>query len=120
MQQISQVTGLLVIFAIITVLARRLSLAELGVYGLLELGGGLPADRPERRARAPRCATWRLPTRPSAADEAFSTAVVLLRGRGRCLRRAGGGAGSGGHGADRPAGRGRSDQARVGSLLLGA
>ena len=35
MQQISQVTGLLVMFAIVTVLARRLTLAELGVYGLL-------------------------------------------------------------------------------------
>ncbi len=35
MQQVAQVTGLLVTFVIITVLARRLTLAELGVYGLL-------------------------------------------------------------------------------------
>lgn len=34
-QQASQVTGLIAMLAIITVLARRLSLAELGVYGLL-------------------------------------------------------------------------------------
>jgi len=34
-QQLSQVTGLLMMFVILTVLARRLSLTELGVYGLL-------------------------------------------------------------------------------------
>lgn len=34
-QQASQLTGLVAMLAIITVLARRLSLAELGVYGLL-------------------------------------------------------------------------------------
>lgn len=34
-QQASQVTGLLTMFAIVTVLARKLTLAELGVYGLL-------------------------------------------------------------------------------------
>jgi O-antigen/teichoic acid export membrane protein len=34
-QQASQVTGLLTMFAIVTVLARELTLAELGVYGLL-------------------------------------------------------------------------------------
>ncbi len=33
-QQIAQATGLVVLLAIITVLARRLSLAELGTYGL--------------------------------------------------------------------------------------
>lgn len=34
-QQVAQVSGLLAMFATVTVLARRLSLAELGVYGLL-------------------------------------------------------------------------------------
>jgi O-antigen/teichoic acid export membrane protein len=34
-QQAAQVTGLVAMFAVITVLARRLSLAELGAYGLL-------------------------------------------------------------------------------------
>ncbi len=34
-QQASQVTGLVAMFAILTVLARRLSLPELGIYGLL-------------------------------------------------------------------------------------
>lgn len=34
-QQMAQVSGLLAMFVVITVLARRLSLAELGVYGLL-------------------------------------------------------------------------------------
>jgi len=33
-QQIAQVTGLVVLLAVVTVLARRLSLAELGTYGL--------------------------------------------------------------------------------------
>ena len=34
-QQAAQVSGLVAMFAVITVLARKLSLAELGVYGLL-------------------------------------------------------------------------------------
>ena len=34
-QQAAQVTGLLVLLAIVTALARRLSLAELGTYGLI-------------------------------------------------------------------------------------
>ena len=33
-QQAAQVTGLVVLLAVVTVLARRLSLAELGTYGL--------------------------------------------------------------------------------------
>jgi O-antigen/teichoic acid export membrane protein len=39
-QQAAQVTGLVAMFAVITVLARRLSLAELGVYGLLNALAG--------------------------------------------------------------------------------
>ncbi len=39
-QQAAQVTGLVTMFAIVTVLARRLSLAELGVYGLLNAFAG--------------------------------------------------------------------------------
>jgi hypothetical protein len=34
-QQMSQITGLLAMLLILTVLARRLSLTELGVYGIL-------------------------------------------------------------------------------------
>src|SRR3982750_3786672 len=40
MQQLSQVAGLLAMFAIVTVLARRLTLSELGVYGLLNAFAG--------------------------------------------------------------------------------
>lgn len=39
-QQAAQVTGLVAMFAVITVLARRLSLAELGVFGLLNALAG--------------------------------------------------------------------------------
>jgi PST family polysaccharide transporter len=39
-QQAAQVTGLVAMFAVITVLARKLSLAELGVYGLLNALAG--------------------------------------------------------------------------------
>ena len=35
MQQIAQASGLLVLLVIVTVLARRLSVAELGAYGLV-------------------------------------------------------------------------------------
>src|ERR687894_310280 len=35
LQQLAQVSGLLVLLAIVTVLARRLSVAELGAYGLV-------------------------------------------------------------------------------------
>ena len=35
LQQVAQASGILVLFAIVTVLARRVSLAELGAYGLL-------------------------------------------------------------------------------------
>lgn len=39
-QQAAQITGLVAMFAIVTVLARRLSLAELGVYGLVNALAG--------------------------------------------------------------------------------
>jgi O-antigen/teichoic acid export membrane protein len=39
-QQLAQVAGLLAMFAIVTVLARRLTLAELGAYGLLNALAG--------------------------------------------------------------------------------
>lgn len=39
-QQAAQITGLVAMFAIVTVLARRLSLAELGVYGLINALAG--------------------------------------------------------------------------------
>ncbi|MEX2024208.1 MAG: hypothetical protein WD993_03925, partial [Thermoleophilaceae bacterium] len=39
-QQAAQVTGLIAMFAIVTVLARKLSLAELGVYGLINALAG--------------------------------------------------------------------------------
>lgn len=39
-QQAAQIAGLVAMFAIVTVLARRLSLAELGVYGLINVLAG--------------------------------------------------------------------------------
>ena len=45
-QQVAQASGLLVLLAIVTVLARRLSVAELGAYGLVaSLAGYLLALR---------------------------------------------------------------------------
>ena len=79
-QQIAQASGLLVLLVIVTVLARRLSVAELGAYGLVaslagyllvlrnsvaELGGagdgggpGSERARPQCSARPRRCTSW--------------------------------------------------------------
>ena len=81
MQQLAQVTGLLAMFVIITVLARRLSLAELGVYGLLtSLAGYLLLVQSAAGGAAVRAMAA---ARDGAArDSAFSSTVVLYLGAG--------------------------------------
>src|SRR2546423_13043110 len=75
-QQASQVSGLLSMLVLVTVLARRLAVAELGVYGVLSpLAGHLPVV-PHARAGA---AVRRPPgaRAPHARARLGSDAVVL-------------------------------------------
>lgn len=75
-QQASQVAGLVALFAIITVLARRLSLAEFGVYGLLtSLAGYLLVIQGASSSAAVR-AMASAPGAPER-DRAFSTALLI-------------------------------------------
>jgi len=75
-QQVAQVTGLLAMFTIITVLARRLSLSELGVYGLLtSLAGYLLMVQNAAGGAAVR--GMAVAGEPRARDTAFSSTVVL-------------------------------------------
>jgi O-antigen/teichoic acid export membrane protein len=80
-QQASQVTGLLTMFAIITVLARQLSLAELGAYGLLTslLGYLLIVQNAAAGAAVRTIAAS--PDR-AAAGRAFSSAATLYAAAG--------------------------------------
>lgn len=80
-QQLAQVTGLLSMLVIITVLARRLSLAELGVYGLLtSLAGYLLLVQNAAGGAAVR---GMAAARDAAArDTAFSSTVALYLGAG--------------------------------------
>lgn len=76
-QQAAQVTGLLAMFAIITVLARRLSLAELGVYGLLtSLAGYLLVIQNAAATAAVR--SMAAAQGQLARDRAFSTAAAVF------------------------------------------
>jgi O-antigen/teichoic acid export membrane protein len=81
MQQLSQVTGLLAMLAIVTVLGRRLPLSEFGVYGLLSsLAGYLLVIQNSAASAGVR-------NMAAAVDDerragAFSTALVLYAAAG--------------------------------------
>lgn len=80
-QQAAQVSGLLAMFAILTVLARELSLSELGVYGLLNaLAGYLVIVQNAAAGAAVRELAVARDARAGSA--AFSTAAVLYAGAG--------------------------------------
>ena len=75
-QQVAQVTGLLAMFAVLTVLARKLSLEELGVYGLLaSIAGYLLVVQNAAASAAVR--NMAAADSALARDRAFSTAVVI-------------------------------------------
>ena len=75
-QQMSQVTGLLAMLLILTVLARRLSLTELGVYGILSsLAGYLLVIQNAIAGAALKSMSGALEA--EARDRAFSTALAL-------------------------------------------
>jgi O-antigen/teichoic acid export membrane protein len=75
-QQAAQVTGLVTMLAIVTVLARRLSLPELGVYGLLNaLAGYLLIVQNAAAGSAVRAMAAARDEREGSA--AFSTAALL-------------------------------------------
>jgi len=75
-QQAAQVTGLVAMFAIVTVLARRLSLSEFGVYGLLtSFAGYLLLVQNAAAGAAVR--TMAAAPDPSSRRAAFSTALAL-------------------------------------------
>lgn len=75
-QQAAQVTGLVAMFAVITVLARKLSLAELGVFGLLNaLAGYLLIVQNAAAGAAVRAMAAARDERAGSA--AFSTAALL-------------------------------------------
>ena len=79
-QQVSQVTGLLAMFAIVTVLARRLSLDELGVFGLLtSLAGYLFVIQNSAASAAVR--SMAAATDEESRTRTFSTAVENARSR---------------------------------------
>ena len=81
MQQLAQVTGLLALFAIVTVLARRLSLEEFGVYGLLSsLAGYLLVIQNSAASAAVR--NMAAATDGEARTRAFSTAALLYAAAG--------------------------------------
>lgn len=80
-QQVAQVTGLLTMFAILTVLARRLSLAELGVYGLLtSLAGYLLVVQNSAASAAVRAMAGARDA--EARTRTFSTATVVYLAAG--------------------------------------
>ena len=80
-QQASQVTGLLALFAIITVLARRLSLTEFGVYGLLtSLAGYLLVVQNSAASAGVRSMAAAIDDRSRVA--AFSTAATVYAAAG--------------------------------------
>jgi O-antigen/teichoic acid export membrane protein len=80
-QQLAQVTGLLALFAIVTVLARRLSLPAFGVYGLLtSLAGYLLVIQNSAASAAVR--NMAAATDQEARDRAFSTAVLIYAAAG--------------------------------------
>lgn len=75
-QQVAQVTGLLAMFGVLTILARKLSLEELGVYGLLaSIAGYLLVVQNAAASAAVR--NMAAAEGPQARDGAFSTAVVI-------------------------------------------
>jgi O-antigen/teichoic acid export membrane protein len=76
-QQMAQVSGLLAMFVVITVLARRLSLAELGVYGLLtSLAGYLLVIQNAAATAAVR--GMAAAKGQEARDRTFSTAAAVF------------------------------------------
>lgn len=80
-QQASQITGLVAMLVIITVLARRLSLAELGVYGLLtSLTGYLLIVQNSAAGAAVR--KLAASEGPADAGRAFSNAAACYAGAG--------------------------------------
>ncbi len=75
-QQIAQVSGLLVMFAIFTVLARKLTLAELGIYGLLSsLAGYLVVIQNAAAGAAVR--NMAAAAAGEARDRVFTTAIFI-------------------------------------------
>jgi O-antigen/teichoic acid export membrane protein len=75
-QQIAQAGGLLVLLAIVTILARRLSVAELGAYGLVaSLAGYLLVLRNSVASSAVRAMA--AATRPGERARVFSAAAAL-------------------------------------------
>jgi O-antigen/teichoic acid export membrane protein len=80
-QQAAQISGLLAMFVIITVLARRLSLAELGIYGLLSSLAGylLVIQNAAANAALRSMAAAR---DPEGRQSAFSTAALVFGGTG--------------------------------------
>ena len=86
-QQVAQVTGLVVLLAIVTLLARRLSLAELGTYGLMAtLAGYLLVLKNSIAAAALRAMA--AATGDTSGRATFSTAAVLYAAVGAGHRRA--------------------------------
>ncbi|HWM09603.1 MAG TPA: polysaccharide biosynthesis C-terminal domain-containing protein [Solirubrobacteraceae bacterium] len=80
-QQAAQVSGLVAMFAVITVLARELSLAELGVYGLLSsLAGYLLIVQNAAAGAAVRAMAAARDEREGSA--AFSTSALMYVGAG--------------------------------------
>lgn len=80
-QQLAQVTGLLALFAIVTVLARRLTLEEFGVYGLLSsLAGYLLVIQNSAASAAVR--NMAAATDDPGRRQAFSTATVIYAAAG--------------------------------------
>ncbi len=80
-QQLTQVTGLLALLAIVTVLARRLSLSEFGVYGLLtSLAGYLLVIQNSAASAGVRSMAAAV-TQPER-DGAFSTAALVYTAAG--------------------------------------
>ena len=80
-QQLSGVAGLLAMFAIVTVLARRLTLEEFGVYGLLtSLAGYLLVIQNSAASAAVR--NMAAARDGEARDRAFSTAVLIYAAAG--------------------------------------
>jgi len=82
-QQIAQAAGLLVLLAIVTVLARRLSVAELGAYGLVaSLAGYLLVLRNSVASAAVRAMA--AATEPGERARMFSAAAALYAAVGLC------------------------------------
>lgn len=80
-QQVSQITGLLMMLAIVTVLARKLSLNEFGVYGLLSsLAGYLLVIQNAAASAAVR--EMSVATGPEDRARSFSTAMLLYAAAG--------------------------------------